>query len=95
MKNKIELKKEQNSGITLIALIVTIIALLILAGITITFVFGENGIFTQAQKAAEQTNEAIRREEELYIKGFEDWVDGIVRGDSPVPDEPIPASLDD
>ena len=42
----------KENGITLIALTVTIIVLLILAGITITYVFGEDGIIAQAQLAA-------------------------------------------
>ena len=45
----------RNKGITLVALVVTIVILLILAGITITMVLGENGIISQAQLAAERT----------------------------------------
>lgn len=43
------------TGITLIALIITIIILLILAGVTIKLTMGENGIFNLAKKAKEQT----------------------------------------
>lgn len=46
--------KSQN-GITLIALVVTIIVLLILAGVSITMVAGDNGIATKARKSAEAT----------------------------------------
>ncbi len=52
----------KNKGITLIALVVTIIVLLILAGVSITAVFGENGIISGAQKAKEKTDEAIKNE---------------------------------
>ena len=45
----------KNKGITLIALVVTIIVLLILAGITITMVVGENGIVELAKRAAQKT----------------------------------------
>lgn len=38
-------------GITLIALVVTIVVLLILAGVTITYALGNNGIFNSAKKA--------------------------------------------
>lgn len=38
-------------GITLIALVVTIVVLLILAGVTITYALGDNGIFSTAKKA--------------------------------------------
>ena len=43
--------KEKERGITLIALITTIIVLLILAGITIGAITGNNGIIGQAQSA--------------------------------------------
>ena len=42
---------------------VTIVVLLILAGITITFVLGENGIINMAQRAADATNKAIGKEQ--------------------------------
>ena len=43
------IKKEQ--GITLIALVVTIVVLLILAGVSIAMLIGENGIITRASEA--------------------------------------------
>ena len=49
-------------GITLIALVVTIIILIILAGVSIAMVVGDNGIITQAQKAAEDTKLAQEKE---------------------------------
>ena len=48
----------QNKGITLVALVVTIVVLLILAGISITALFGDNGIIARAKIAAEKTKEA-------------------------------------
>ena len=42
----------KNKGITLIALIITIIVLLILAGVTINALVGENGIITQSMNAS-------------------------------------------
>ncbi len=42
-------------GITLIALIITIIVLLILAGITITMVVGDNGVLSRAKESKEKT----------------------------------------
>ncbi len=53
---------KRNQGITLIALVVTIIILLILAGVTISFVAGENGILKRATEAVEVMNEAEARE---------------------------------
>ena len=49
-------------GITLIALVVTIIVLLILAGVSIAMLTGENGIITQAQNAKEKTVKASELE---------------------------------
>lgn len=48
--------KNLEKGITLIALIITIIVLLILAGVSILMLTGENGILNQAVKAREQTD---------------------------------------
>ena len=48
----------RNKGITLIALVVTIIVLLILAGISISMLTGQNGILTNASKAKNETGEA-------------------------------------
>ena len=50
--------KRKNEGITLIALVITIIVLLILAGVTIATLTGDNGILTKAQNAKNQTEEA-------------------------------------
>ncbi len=49
--------KKQN-GITLIALVITIIVLLILAGVSIAMLTGDNGILNQATKAESSTTEA-------------------------------------
>ena len=48
------MKKTQEKGITLIALVVTIVVLLILSGITINMLFGSDGIFNIANQAKEQ-----------------------------------------
>ena len=45
----------REKGITLIALVITIVVLLILAGISLNLVLGENGIVTKAKDAREQT----------------------------------------
>ena len=52
------------SGITLIALVVTIVVLLILASVSITVVFGDNGILQLAKEAGEKTNEAVQNDKE-------------------------------
>ena len=50
------------NGITLIALVITIIVLLILAGVSIAMLTGENGILTQAQRAKNETENATANE---------------------------------
>ena len=57
-KLKRKFKNTKQQGITLIALVVTIIILLILAGVSIAMLTGNNGILTQAQKAKEETENA-------------------------------------
>ena len=52
------------SGVTLVALVITLIILLILAGVTITSLVGNNGIIKKAQEAVNVTNEAIQSEQE-------------------------------
>ena len=52
----------KNKGITLIALVVTIVVLLILAGITISLVFGSNGVIQKAKDSKEQTEIGEMRE---------------------------------
>ena len=62
-KSIIKTNDFKNNGITLIALVITIIVLLILAGVSISMLTGENGILTQAQNAKKETEEA--QEDEL------------------------------
>ena len=54
--------RRDEKGITLIALVITIIVLLILAGVSIAMLTGENGILTQAQNAKNETEEAQEKE---------------------------------
>ena len=58
-------------GITLIALVITIIILLILASVSLNLVLGDNGIIERAQQALEKTEEAEAREKvELTISEY-------------------------
>ncbi len=65
------------SGITLIALVVTIVVLLILASVSITVVFGDNGILQLAKEAGEKTNEAVKSDLQ-DIQNLEDTIGDIV-----------------
>ena len=56
------LKEKRNKGITLIALIITIIVLLILAGVTISAITGNESVMEKAQQAKEKTDIASEKE---------------------------------
>ncbi len=62
MKENKKILKRKEKGITLIALVITIIVLLILAGVSIAMLTGENGILTQATNAKEKTSKAEEEE---------------------------------
>ena len=55
------MKKEK--GITLIALVITIIVLLILAGVSISLVLGQNGVLTQSKTSVTENKKATAKEE--------------------------------
>ncbi len=59
---KREMKEEK--GITLVALVVTIIIMLILAGVALSMAIGENGLFTMSKKAADTYKESQTNEEQ-------------------------------
>ena len=56
------MKYSKEKGITLIALVITIIVLLILAGVSIAMLTGDNGILSQAQNAKKKTELASEKE---------------------------------
>ena len=62
---------KSKKGITLVALVVTIVVLLILAGVSINLVLGDNGIITKAKEA--ETKSAEARENDL--KGMNSLID--------------------
>lgn len=61
------------TGITLIALVVTIVVLLILAGVTINAVFSDRGIIKKAQDAQNKANESIQKDMN-EINALENWL---------------------
>ena len=75
-----QMKNKKERGITLIALVVTIIVLIILAGISINLIFGTNGIINKAKSSKTLTEQAslneqialgeIDKELEKYIEGL-------------------------
>ena len=67
---------ERDSGITMISLAVTIIVLIILAGVSLNTTVGENGIITQAQKAKENIELAKVEEEHQLNQLYEELQKG-------------------
>ena len=68
------LKNKQEKGITLIALVVTIVVLLILAGVSISLVLNNNGVISKAKDAKNQYAEA-QANEEKHFNEVSDWID--------------------
>ena len=63
-KSKILPLTLHHSGITLVTLVITIVVLLILAGVTITSLIGDNGMIKKAQEAANKMNESTQSEKD-------------------------------
>ena len=57
MKQTVKNKLQKENGITLVALVVTIVVLLILAGVSINMVLGNNGLIAKAKDAKNKTEQ--------------------------------------
>ena len=84
----LEKKLVKNKGITLIALVVTIIVLLILAGISIAMLTGQNGILTNAGNAKKDTEE-VQIEEKVKLSVG----DALTQGQGELEDENLKNAL--
>ena len=69
------------TGITLIALVVTIVVLLILAGVSLNAIFSENGIIKRATDAQNKMNHATHNDLDA-INEPNNWIDGKINGSS-------------
>ena len=70
---------KSKSGITLIALVVTIVVLLILAGVSISLILDNNGIIQKSKEAKRKYGQAKENEEKQLDSAFE-WIDEQVTG---------------
>ncbi len=77
IKNKRNYLKEK--GITLIALVVTIVVLLILAGVSVNALFGNSGIIEKAKEAQNAMNKATENDQK-QIGELTNWIDNQVNG---------------
>ena len=71
-KNKRNYLKE--NGITLIALVVTIVVLLILAGVSVNALFGNSGIIEKAKEAQNKMDKATENDQK-EINELTNWID--------------------
>ena len=78
-KNKITEKLKEEKGITLLALILTVVIMIILAAVTINVVLGEGGLVDQAKWAAEQTANSTKSEQE-QLDDVADQINDIIAG---------------
>lgn len=74
-------QKNKEKGVTLIALVVSVIVLIILAGVSIAMLVGEKGIITQAQRAVQETEQA-KQNEEKSLQELEGYIDSSLGGET-------------
>ena len=82
------MKRTNNKGITLVALVVTIVILIILATVTINAVLGDNGLIKQAQKAKDIAENSITKENEDMNLLLEEYANMMAEDNEPTePDD--------
>ena len=79
VRERLKSRNQNEFGITLIALIVTIVVLLILAGVTISTLTGNNGIITRANQAKTETEQA-EKEEKYDLEKQADFINEYANG---------------
>ena len=68
------MKMKSNKAITLVALIITIIVLLILAGVTLNMVLGDNGLINKAQSSVDKYQQSANNEQD-FLNAIEEYID--------------------
>ena len=92
MKTKNKRNYSKQRGITLIALVVTIVVLLILAGVSINALFGNSGIIEKAKDAQNRMNNA--QESDLNaLNDLDKWINNQVNGTTGGDDNPSTSKL--
>ena len=84
--------KRAEKGITLIALVVTIVVLLILAGVSLNAIFSENGIIKRAKDAQNKMDQATQNDLDS-INELNNWIDGKINGTTGGDDTPTEKPL--
>ena len=78
-------------GITLIALVITIVVLLILAGVSINALFSDNGIIDRAKDAQNKMDQATQNDLDA-INGLSNWIDSKINGNAGGDDTSTPVA---
>ena len=91
---KLNMKKNylKEKGITLIALVVTIVVLLILAGVSISALFGDSGIINKAKDAQNKMDQAVENDQK-GINELSNWLDSKTNGSTGGDDKPSTSDL--
>ncbi len=82
-KEQLPLNKRGQAAITLVALVVTIVVLILLAGVSINLVIGNNGIMQKALKAKESMEQAAKEEQE-GLSALEERLNSLNTANAPV-----------
>ena len=84
---EIEIREERRTerGITLLALIITVVIMIILAAVTINVTLGEGGLVQQAQHAAEKTQDAAKTEQEQLDELQKELANILAENEGPAP----------
>ena len=92
-KNKIMEKIKEERGITLLALILTVVIMIILAAVTINVALGEGGLVDQAKWAAEQTANSTKAEQEQLAELEQEFANLMAEDSEIPPPEPEEPSI--
>lgn len=77
------MRRENKKGITLIALVITIIVLLVLAGVSLSLTLGENGVLSKAKNATTETRIAEQKEKiEMAVAAARAAGNGVLNKDN-------------
>ena len=88
-KGAIKMNLKSSKAITLVALIITIIILLILAGVSLSMILGDNGLINKAQSSVDKYQQSANNEQAM-LNSIEDYFKEYMPGE----EMPLPAGWD-
>ena len=87
-ENETKKMRKSEQGITLVALVITVIIIIILSTVTINMAFGDNGLITQAQKAKDMAANSTIAEQEGMNSVMSEYLNVMGEGSEITPPEP-------